>query len=84
MTKLGIYEFVRMKDDERANYLWDNGSFVTSIKEGGFKLILYVLSDFYVEVKYDTSTNEIIELKPFRTAKKLESYLEKLNLNELL
>ena len=78
--KLGIYEFVRFNDNERADCLWDNGQFVTFYKKGSFKYALYLLSNFYVEVTYDVQTNKIVDIKPFKTTKKLSPYLDAIEL----
>jgi len=37
--------------------VWDNGAFIDSVVPEGFKMVLYAIDKFYVEVKY---TGEMI------------------------
>jgi hypothetical protein len=80
---IGIYEYTLMTTDQRAACLWEHGTFLDNRVEKGFKYILYSLNNFYVEVTYDSEENGILEYTPFKTTKKLEPYLDEINLPEI-
>ena len=82
-SKLGVYGFNIMPVNERADYLWDNGTFLATRIEDGMKINLHALSNFYVEVVYKSKVNKIIELKSFKTVRGLEPYLDLIDVNQL-
>ena len=82
--KIGIYEFNLLHIDVQAAYLWDNGTFLTNIIEGGQRHNLYSLSNFYVEVEYGKEENEILEFRTFKRGKRLEKYIDQVELDDLL
>jgi len=46
--------------------VWDNGVFIDSVVSEGFKMVLYAIDKFYVEVRYDSDSNKINGLKSFK------------------
>lgn len=82
--KIGIYEFTLMPTDEQANYLWDNGEYITHSIREGMRYQLHVLSNFYVEVTYDSTENCIVDLKSFKTSRLLEPYLSHIDIGDLM
>lgn len=75
-----IYDFMALDLNERANYLWDNGIYLMNREENGTKKVLYFLNTYYVEVFYNISDNSIYEIKPFKSIRPLEPYLNTLEL----
>jgi hypothetical protein len=45
-----------------------------------FKVLLFQLNDFYIEVYYNARLNFISQLIPFRSTDHLQPYLEKIQL----
>ncbi|MES2679760.1 MAG: hypothetical protein V4635_07750 [Bacteroidota bacterium] len=45
---------------------------------------LYSYSSFFVEVRVNNCTKELIDITAFRNGKKLEKYLNKINLQEMI
>ena len=52
--------------------------------EGKFKVLLYQLSSFYVEVYYHKEHKEIKKLLPFEDTDLLAPYLNKIDISELI
>lgn len=48
------------------------------------KFNLYALWNFYVEVEYGKEENEILELRTFKRGKRLEKYIDQVELDDLL
>lgn len=46
---IGIYDFMAMSKNERAEAVWQ-GLFLGDRTEGEFRILLYSLGSFYVEV----------------------------------
>jgi hypothetical protein len=63
--RLGIYGFLRLSMNERAQVTWDKGTFLRNRNGNGFHGNLYAVEDFYVEVLYDTDRNTIVDVSPF-------------------
>ena len=76
---LGIYEFNQLTINEKANYLWENGTFLAA-KD---RINLYSLHNFFVEVYYHTELNKISDIKVFRSLSKLHDYLTDIDITSL-
>jgi hypothetical protein len=68
----------------QAETLWDKGTFLANRVESKLRFNLYALSNFYVEVEYGTNENEIIEFRTFKRGKRLEKYIDQVELDDLL
>jgi len=73
-----LYDFNRLNQQERAEYVIKKGEFLASCPGRGN---LYKIGDFFAEIVYDADRNEILETRAFRTTKNLEPYLDKININ---
>jgi hypothetical protein len=78
-----IYEFMALELNERANYLWEFGVYIMAREEGEFKINLYRVNTYYVEVFYSAKDNEIVIIKPFKSINALSPYLNLIDLNTL-
>ncbi|NJN42467.1 MAG: hypothetical protein HC811_09850 [Flammeovirgaceae bacterium] len=56
---IGWREFQSMDLDERVKVLYEQGSFVTSIRYYAHKVNLYLLNNYYVEVFYNPKIDRI-------------------------
>jgi hypothetical protein len=59
------------------------GTYLESRKEVGYKVSLYAVGNFYVEVYYSEVLNEIFQLVPFSSVTLLEPYLGNLEIDNL-
>ncbi len=73
--------FFSMKLDEMIQTLYKEGTFVVSIRYYGYKINLYLLSNFYVEVFYNHKLDKIerIELLE-RKNKRVKFYADQISL----
>jgi hypothetical protein len=82
--KLGIYGFLRLSLNERADVTWNVGTFLHNRNGNGFHGNLYAVEDFYVEVLYDTERNTIVDVSPFTALHLLDPYLDNIDLSGLM
>ena len=72
-TKMTIYEFRRLSDEEQYSLIFTEGTFIDS-KIHCQRFALYAVDMFFIEVEYDNEKNSIIGKKAFITGKLLEKY----------
>jgi len=72
---LTLYQYNLLPETERPALLWEDGVFLDlSRREDGFKILLYSLYSFYVEVWYREEGNEITRLRSFSSTSQLDVY----------
>jgi len=69
-----IYEFAKLNREEKANLTW-KGTFLAHREKENIKYALYSVENFFVEVTYRASDNELIGFSPSQTNSLLEEYL---------
>ena len=80
---MNIYEFIKLNDIEKGAAIWD-GDFLAVRVSNGNRYALYHLGDFFVEVKYNPEKNKLISIRPFKTRKLLEPYVDTVNISGLI
>jgi len=83
LEDITLYEFNSLADHEKAECLWEYGVHVSERFDSKFGYILYQISNFYVEAKYDCENNAITKLISFSSTAKLEPYINDIDINEL-
>jgi hypothetical protein len=73
---LTLYDFNSLDEKGKGEAVFMTGIFVDDRNEGTFKVQLYRLHDFYVEVYYDAMANEIRRYRAFKSASQLVPYLK--------
>lgn len=81
MEPLGLYQYNVLDQDSKASMLWEHGKFLMNRFEGDFKINLYNLFDFSVEVWYQSELNSIEKIRTFKSLDALEPYLERISLD---
>ena len=79
-----IYQYIKLSLTEKADLLWKNSLFIENYSDRSLTTNLYYYNGFYVEVIVSHSTSRIKEITPFRSGGRLEKYLEKVDLHELI
>ena len=83
--RMGIYGFLRLSMNERAQVTWDKGTFLMSRREAEAVTVnLHAVEDFYVEVTYSHEHNTIVDVTPFASLHLLDPYLQQIDLSKLL
>jgi hypothetical protein len=74
-------EFFDKKLDDMIQTLFQDGTFIVSIRYYGYKINLYLLSNYYVEVLYNHKLDKVerIELLK-RNSKRVKFYADQVNL----
>ena len=79
-----LYEFKQLNTDDQAQTTWDCGVMVGDRVEGDRHMILYRMENFYVEIQYDSTKNDIAAIISFTSDGPLQPYLDKIDLSSLL
>ena len=72
---LTIYDFNGMDDAGKGNAVFREGTFIDNRNEAGFKVQLYRVYSFYVEIFYDAMANEIVRYRSFKSISQLAPYI---------
>jgi len=60
-----LSEFNKLDLKEQAEIVWENGILEHHTSDGENHFVLYNVYDFFVEIKFDSKTNDIIQLISF-------------------
>ena len=63
---MSIIEFNKLAQKEQLDITWAQGILESHQSHGEYYYLLYQLYDFFVEVGFATSTDEIMSVKCFR------------------
>lgn len=67
--------FTNLETDDQLNALYFEGSILANRYEDEFIYLLYSLGSFYVEVRHNAYTNQILQVSAFKSTDRLEPYL---------
>ena len=81
MMKIGLYEFNVLPEDQKAQMVWNHGTFLTNKADGKKAVTLYSLSNFYVEIWYNQTENQITKIRSFNSVKQLSPYLDDMDVD---
>jgi hypothetical protein len=78
-----LYEYRALDELEQTEALWEHGVHIGEREEGEYKVVLYQIFEFYIEVFYHIEHNVIHRYKAFSNTELLDAYLDKYNLKDL-
>jgi len=78
-----LYQFNDLDELEQFEELWENGVHIGERQEDKYRIVLYQLHSFYVELFYHIEHNVLHRLRSFSSTEQLDAYLKMFNLNEL-
>jgi hypothetical protein len=70
-----ILDFIALDDEQQATVL-DQGSVLASREENNYKIFLYKMPHFFVEVYFNKTYNLIQTIRPFQTSALLKQYFD--------
>ena len=73
---MGLYKFIRLPEQDKADITWDQGTFLMSRNTDDLKINLNGLDDFYVDVWYSLELNSIQKIPAIRSVDALAPYLD--------
>lgn len=77
-------EFNNYSFDQKINTLYTNGNFVMAIRYYGFKINLYLLGGFYVEVFFNHKKAQIEKIARLDTShSRMKFYVDQIKLPEV-
>ena len=79
-----LYEFNALNDFDKGEALWEYGVHLSERFDDLCGYLLYQINDFYVEVTYNVDANQISKFTSFKTETKLQPYLNKIDISDLL
>ena len=80
---LSLKDFDDLPFYDKAQHLWDHGTYLADRTYSQFRITLYHLDDFYAEVMYNRIGNKIISLASYEHRSILNKYVEEVSLPDL-
>jgi hypothetical protein len=77
-------KFSRLSQEEKAWHVWHSGLFLMAYERHSYRYNLFRLNNFYVELIYSLSTQEIEKIRAFFSEELLKPYLDRIDIDELL
>ena len=72
---ISLYEFNQFSDSDKSAAVFLHGTFVDDRMETPYRIQLYRLHNFYVEVYYDAAKNEVVRYRSFNRLGQLAPYI---------
>ena len=79
-----ITEFNELTLDEKAWYLWHGATFLHVYEKSKYRVNLFHLNDYYIELWYHMEGNKVDSIKAFKSADLLEPFLQNIHIDNLL
>lgn len=78
-------DFMALSLRDRIQYLYQEGTFIVAIRYYSYKINLYLLKDFYVEVFYNHKLDKIEKIELLETSHtRVKFYVDQISLPENL
>ena len=71
-----LYEFNALDEMEQAEAIWNEGSRIAERIDGEFKLILFQIDSFYVEVWHHIEHQVVKKYRSFSSTAQLKPYFD--------
>jgi hypothetical protein len=81
---ISITDFNCLNIDEKSWYLWHGATFLHVYENGPYRINLFFLNDYYIELWYDIGTNSIEEILAFTSTERLEPFLRNIDIDLVL
>ncbi len=78
-----IWDFNYMDGMAKTEVLATEGVFLAERNEGCFRITLYQLDEFYVEIYYHTTRYFYISIRSFEEVSELSPYLQDIDISEI-
>lgn len=80
---LNFYEFCTLPSEEQSDFILDMGYYLCAIERNEYKVGLFYLFDFYVEIFFHYESGTIVKINPFRDLEKLTPYINDVDISDL-
>jgi hypothetical protein len=79
-----LAQFNKLKTDEQQKAVLVQGVFLAERKDLPLRMMLYDMGNFYVEIFFLSRYNKVAWFNGFKSTKKLEPYLQKIDISPVL
>jgi hypothetical protein len=79
-----ISEFNELSLDEKAWYLWHGATFLHVYENGGYRINLFHLNDYYIELWYHKAGNKVDTIRAFTSTELLEPFLKNIDISRIV
>jgi hypothetical protein len=79
-----LAQFNKLKIEEQQKAVLINGVFLGERKDPPLRMMLYDMESFYVEIFFLSRYNKVAWFNGFQSTKKLEPYLQKIDVSSIL
>jgi hypothetical protein len=79
-----LNQFRLMDENEQLNFIWNSYEPVAERRDSYYRILLYQIDNFYIEVYHHSHFNVMIKLESFEDTSLLEPYFENISLANLL
>lgn len=76
-----LYQFKILEEHEQAQAVWEQGEHVGTRMTAKYKILLWVVNEFYVEMFYNYIDDKIEKIRSFRNLDLIEPYLEQIDIS---
>lgn len=79
-NSVSVDEFNGLTTDEKAWYLWHGATFLHVYEKGKYRINLFHLNYFYIELWYNLENNNIEEVGAFSSTDRLKPFLDRIDI----
>ena len=80
---VNITEFNSLTLDEKAWYLWHGSTFLHVYEKTGYRINLFFLNDYYIELWYHKESNKVENIRAFTSVDLLEPFLSNIDISQV-
>ena len=81
--KVGKIGFINLTKTEKVSRLFSSGEFLLTREHPGYKISLYLLENFFIEIWYTSPENRIDKIEVVPNDEVLENYHDDIDLSSL-
>jgi len=83
-NEITIGRFNELNIDEKSYYLWHGATFLHAIEKEQYRINLFHMNDYYIELWYHTGSNQIDHIRAFTSVECLEPFLDTIFIGGIL
>ena len=81
---MDIYDYNLLSLGERASLLWQQALYIGRHSDSDVTANLYHINNFFIEAVVSHKENRIVDVTPFKTGDRLEKYLSRVDIRDLV
>jgi hypothetical protein len=81
---LTYFRFLLLPWPEKIKYVRDNGTLLLDQSQQSYRVELYAVHDYFVEMHHQEPDNQVCDVVAFKTLSRLQHFTQYISLQELL